>query len=195
MQEDMNMESDREVEKLKEMIVELYHRLRMTMKEEWDRDLPLEELLFDRWERARNLGFGEGTSIYHNSYVMWDVKVGKHTWIGPFVMLDGRGGIKIGDYCSISSGVHIYTHDTVKWALSGGKAEIEKSPVTIGSCTYIGSKTVITKGVSIGDHCVIGACSLVNKNIPSHSVAYGVPARVVGNVSISGDGRIEFLGL
>lgn len=103
----------------------LYELLRNEMRRRWNRDLPLEELLFDRWERARLLGFGEGTSIYHNSYVYRDVEVGKQTWIGPFTLFDGGGGLVIGDYCSISSGVQIYTHDTVKWAVSSGQAEWE----------------------------------------------------------------------
>ena len=177
----------KKLESLHQQLLQLYYYLREKKRDEWSRDLPFEELLFDRWERAKNLGFGEGSSIYHNSYVMWDVKVGKHTWIGPFVMLDGRGGITIGSYCSISSGVHIYTHDSVKWALSGGKAEIEKAPVRIGNYTYIGSNTVIAKGVDIGDRCVIGACSFVNKNIPSDSIAFGIPVRVVGKVKFDAD--------
>ena len=98
----------------------LYEQLRADMRERWRRDLPLEELLFDRWERARSLGFGEGSSIYHSSYVYGDVRVGSDTWIGPFTLLDGTGGLTIGDNCSISTGVQIYSHDTVKWAVSGG---------------------------------------------------------------------------
>jgi len=91
-------------------ILSLHNRLRKRMREKWNRDLPLGELLFNRWERAESLGFGEGTSIYHNSYVYGNVKVGKHTWIGPLTLLDGGGGLEIGDFCSISTGVQIYTH-------------------------------------------------------------------------------------
>ena len=176
--------------KLKELR-ELYQTLREEMKRKWKRDLPLDELLFDRWERARQLGFGQGTSIYHNSYVFGDVKVGDNTWIGPFTILDGSGGLEIGRNCSISSGVQVYTHDTVMWALSEGKAEYERSPVRIGDCCYIGSQTVITKGVSIGEHTVIGALSLVNKDIPPDSIARGVPAKVVGKVIRDKKGNIE----
>ena len=102
-----------------------YDRLRADIRARLKRDLLLEELLFDRWERARALGFGEGTSIYHNSYVYGDVRLGKYTWIGPFTILDGTGGgLTIGDHCSISAGVQIYTHDSVAWAVSGGKNPI-----------------------------------------------------------------------
>jgi acetyltransferase-like isoleucine patch superfamily enzyme len=174
-----------------EELRELYEALRTEMKSNWNRDLPFEELLFDRWERARELGFGEGTSIYHNSYVYGDVTVGKNTWIGPFTILDGSGQLEIGSNCSISSGVQIYTHDTVMWALSEGKAEYVRSRVRIGDSCYIGSQTVITKGVSIGDHSVVGALSLVNKDIPHESIATGVPATLVGKVLRNKEGRIE----
>jgi acetyltransferase-like isoleucine patch superfamily enzyme len=164
------------------VILRLYNLLRDKMKAEWNRDLPFEELLFDRWERAKKLGFGEGTSIYHNSYVYGDVKVGKHTWIGPFTLLDGSGGLEIGDYCSISAGVQIYTHDSIRWATSGGKKEYEKAPVKIGNCCYIGPQTVIARGVNIGDHVVIGACSFVNQDVSSYTIIAGVPAKVIGKV-------------
>ena len=123
--------------------------------------------------------------------MLHDVSVGAHTWIGPFVMLDGVGGLRIGDYCSISTGVQIYTHDTVRWALSGGQAEREVAPVTVGDCTYIGAGSTILKGVDIGHHCVLGANSVVNRSLPPYSIAFGSPARVRGAVVIADDGTIE----
>ena len=179
-----------DIELIKE-IRRLYKSLTERMKQKWNRDLPLEELLFDRWERAKQLMFGDGTSVYHNSYVYGDVKVGKHTWIGPFTLLDGTGGLKIGDYCNISSGVQIFTHDTVKWALSGGKAEYERAEVKIGNCCYIGPLSIITKGVKVGDFSLIGANSLVNKDIPKNSIVFGIPAKVVGKVEISEEGDVK----
>lgn len=176
--------NDTQLELLVQQAREIYTRLRAEMQTRWQRDLPLEELLFDRWERAKSLGFGQGTSIYHNSYVYGNVEVGEHTWIGPFTLLEGSGGLKIGSHCSISAGTQIYTHDSVHWALSGGQAPYKQAPVTIGDCCYIGSQTVIAKGVTIGDHVVVGASSFVNKDIPSFSVAAGVPCRVIGKVII-----------
>ena len=148
-------------------------RLRAEMLERWDRDLPFDELAFDRWERAKALGFGEGASVYHNAYVYGDVQVGAETWIGPMVLLDGVAGIEIGHHCSITAGVHVYTHDTVRWALSGGVAEQERAPVRIGDCTAIGAQTVVLRGATIGSRCVIGANSVVNGDIPDNSLAVG----------------------
>ncbi len=173
-------------------VVELYQGLRTQMRERWHRDLPFDELLFDRWERAKTLGFGEGASIYHNSYVYGDVRVGKHTWIGPYTILDGSGGLEISDYCSISTGVQIYTHDSVKWAVSGGKIEYEKAPTHIGNCVYIGPLSVIAKGVKIGDHCIIGAFSYVDKDIPDFSIVRGQPAKIVGKVILDENGGVEY---
>ena len=169
----------------------LYAHLAAEMARRFERDLPFTELVFDRWQRARRLGFGEDASIYHNTYVMGDVEVGRNTWIGPLVMLDGRAGIEIGDYCSISTGVQIYTHDTVRWALSGGKADFELGAVRIGDCTYVGSQSVIVHGVSIGHHCVVGAHSLVDRDLPPYTVAFGVPARPRGRVEVLGEDDIR----
>lgn len=172
---------------LNESMVELYNQLRERMRDQWSRDLPLHELLFDRWERARSLGFGEGASIYHSSYVYGEVTVGAGTWIGPHTLLEGTGGLSIGASCSISAGVQIYTHDSVQWALSGGAASHEQAPVSIGDCCYIGPQTVIARGVTIGDHCVVGACSYVDRSLEPGTVAWGTPCRPVGRVHLGGD--------
>ncbi len=167
--------------------------LRTEFRERFQRDLPLEEMLFDRWERAAHLGFGTKTSLHHNSYVYGNVLVGENTWIGPFTILDGSGDLTIGSACSISAGVQIYTHDTVKWALSGGRLAYERSPVVIGDGCYLGPQTVVTRGVTIGSHSVIGASSLVNRDVPPFSVAFGVPCRVRGSVVLGEDGNVELV--
>jgi acetyltransferase-like isoleucine patch superfamily enzyme len=181
---------DADTRRLVEQARYVYKALGAAVRKRWDRDLPIEEILFDRWERARTLGFGEGSSIYHTSYVYGRVSVGVNTWIGPMTLLDGSGGLTIGDYCSISAGVQIYTHDTVKWAISGGKAEAERAPVVIGSNCHIGSQTVIAKGVTIGDHCVVGACSFVDRDLPPYTVGFGVPCRPAGRVQLGRDGSV-----
>ncbi len=180
-------------DRLRKQLVQLYESLRSDVRARWERDLPLGELLFDRWERARSLGFGEGASIYHSALVYGNVEVGPDTWIGPFTLLDGSGGLRIGRNCSISAGVHIYTHDTARWALSGGVAGYEHAPVEIGDCCHIGGQTVVAKGVTIGPHSVVGACSFVNRDIAPYTIAAGAPCRPIGRVEIHDDGRVELL--
>ena len=163
---------------LRKSVRNLIADLRREMREKFRRHVSLGDLLTDRWEIAREYGFGEGTSCYDNVLILGDVKVGKDCWIGPNVILDGQGGLTIGDHCDISAGAQIYTHDTVVRCLAGGAAPIERAPVRIGSRVYIGPQCVIEKGVTIGDGVVIGAMSLVNRDIPSGARAWGIPARL-----------------
>jgi acetyltransferase-like isoleucine patch superfamily enzyme len=148
-------------------------------REEWRRHVSTGDAIIDRWERATGLGFGEGSSVYDSALVIGDVHVGRNTWIGPNTVLDGIGGLTIGDWCSISVGVQIYSHDSIEWAVSGGTQPMQRTPTTIGSKTYIGPNTVVGRGVSIGDRCIVGAASLVLADVPGESVAHGVPAIVV----------------
>lgn len=156
------------------------HRMQV-VSAKWKRILPFGDYIVDRWKRAEALKFGEGASIYDSALVFGKVKVGKNTWIGPHVILDGSGGLTIGDHCSISAGVQIYSHDSVQWAVSGGKSPYDYSPTAIGDKCYIGPNVVVVKGVTIGDRCIIGANSLVLEDIPSDSNAVGSPCRVRGS--------------
>jgi len=168
---------------LQEKLNDLYREVDETLRQKWDRSFSFADGLFDRWERAERLGFGEGSSIYNSSLVYGDVKVGKNVWIGPYTLLDGsRGGITIGDYCSIATGVLIYTHDAVMYALSGGKIPYRGGPVTIGDCCFIASQSIITYGVTIGRKCLVAGNSLVNDDVPDRTVVGGTPAKPIGVV-------------
>lgn len=171
----------------------LHKKLREEIKTRWNRSLPFGDELFDRWERASFLGFGEAASIYDSSLVLGDVRVGEGTWIGPFTVLDGRGGLSIGKYCNISAGVQLYSHDTVKRALTGGKAPEERQPTSIGDCCYIGPLSVISRGVTVGEHSVIGSQSFVRRDVPPFSIALGSPARVVGRIELIGESDVRFV--
>ena len=137
------------------------------------------DLLTDRWQNAKDMGWGDGASCYDNVLVIGEVRVGRNTWVGPNVVLDGSGGgLVIGDFCSIAAGVQIYTHHTVRWATSRGNEGPETAPTCIGSGVYIGPNTVIEMGVTIGDGVVVGAMSLVNHDLPAGCRAWGVPAQI-----------------
>ena len=158
-------------------------RRRREVTASFNRTLPFADYIVDRWEKAGELGFGEGTSIYDSALVLGDVKVGAKTWIGPGVVLDGSGGLTIGSNCSISAGVQIYSHDSVKWAISGGSSPYEYGRTSVGDNCYLGPNTVVAKGISIGDGCIIGANSLVLNDIPAGSKAFGSPCRVAGTAA------------
>ena len=98
------------------------------------------------------------------------------------IILDG-GGVYIGKKTLIAPGVHIYTaehpldaNDRAKWEMC--------RPVHIGERCWIGGDVTICPGVTIGDRTVIGAGSVVTRDIPSDCVAYGNPCRVAKKVNV-----------
>ena len=167
-------------------IKKIYKKYDDEQRKKWNRSLPLQDTLDDRWERAKRLKFGKKTSIYNSSFVFGKVIVGENTWIGPNVVLDGLAAkLQIGNNCSISAGVQIYTHDSINWALSGGKLKYVIKPVLIGSNNYIGSLSIILPGSKIGSHCLIAAQSLINCEVEDYSIYSGIPAKKIGYIDIS----------
>lgn len=119
------------------------------------------------------------------------ITLGEDVWIGYFTLIDGSGGLIIGNKVSISSGVHIYTHDSSQYRRLNlikdptGGSHIKRAPVKIGSNVQIGANSVIAPGVTIGDNVIIGALSFVNKDIPSNCVAVGTPCKVIKDYDYS----------
>ncbi len=95
--------------------------------------------------------------------------------------ISSPGLIEIGDNVSITADVTILTHDyaTAVFVEKYHDYLPGRSKVTLGNNIYIGQRAMILRGVTIGDNCIIGACSLVTKDIPANSVAAGIPARVI----------------
>lgn len=155
------------------------------------RSVSFGDVFVDRWERAKKLGFGDRTNIYDSSLVIGNVKVGSDCWIGPHTILDGSGGLELGDFCTISAGVQIYTHDNVLNTLSSGVLPIERKSVVIDNNCYIAPNVIIAKGVRLGHHCVVGSNSFLNKSFDAYSILAGNPAKVIGEVELK-DGMINF---
>lgn len=164
---------------IKYLLYIFYLILQRKKKKEWDRFLPLGELLIERRDKAKLLGFGKGTTIHDSSHVYGNVEIGQNTFVGPFTILDGTGGLRIGSFCSISTGVQIYSHDTVNYAISGGKDPYEYNTVVIEDNCYIGPNAVIQSGITIKKGTIVGANSFVNKNFPENSKIAGSPANLI----------------
>ena len=106
-------------------------------------------------------------------------KIGKYTYVGPFCIVKKA---RIGNYSSIAPSVsiggmeHDYTAYSTSTFLSPISIDDEKE-TTIGDDVWIGTNTTIKQGVKIGDGAVIGANSLVLKDVEPYSIYIGSPAR------------------
>jgi acetyltransferase-like isoleucine patch superfamily enzyme len=153
---------------------------------EWDRINPFYENLFS-WSEKGEFTTGNDVTIYESTTVVGDVEIGDNSWIGPFCSLDGTGSLSIGEHCSISTATHILSHDTVRWTLTGGVADHEYDPVEIGDQCFVGVNSIILKGTTIGDNCLIAAHSRVSGEFPDNSIIAGNPAEVIGETIVDGE--------
>lgn len=109
------------------------------------------------------------------------VKLGNNVSIHQFTLIDAQSEIEIGDHVSIGSHVsiisssHIYS-DPIKLIKDQG---IESEKIKIGNNVWIGTQSTILKGVQIGDNSIIGANTLVNRDVPPNSIVSGSPFKVL----------------
>lgn len=125
-------------------------------------------------------------------WVKTNVEIGEGSYLNPNVtILDNYQSkeimVIIGKNCSIASGVVFapYSkHNNSKFLRKTGilcrYEKVEK--IIVGEEVWIGANCTLLPGIKIGDYCIIGANSLVNKNIPDYSLAYGNPIRIVRDI-------------
>lgn len=110
------------------------------------------------------------------------VSIGNLTHIDRYSVLYGQGGLNIGEKCAIASGVIIYSQ-TNQYDAYPELPVIEQgtrySKVEIGNDVWIGAGAIILPGVTIGDHSVVGAGSVVTRDVEKASIVVGSPARLV----------------
>ena len=109
------------------------------------------------------------------------VSIGDRCLIGRGSGIVGHFSIVIGD--DVWTGHNVYitdqNHGYEDVSLPISKQSQPERAVKIGSGSWLGYGSVVLPGVTIGEHCVIGANSVVTRDVPSYSVAVGVPARVI----------------
>lgn len=118
-----------------------------------------------------------------HAWIIGDPEIGEGTWIGAFTVIDGSGGLRIGQGCDVSCGAQIYTHDSSKRCVSGrAHPEVSRRPTVIGDHVFIGANAVIQMGVTIGAQSVVSAGAVVTKDVGPGLVVSGVPAKVRARV-------------
>lgn len=114
--------------------------------------------------------------------------VGKNTFFGDYVRMDTSYAdmIYIGDYTHITSGCRLLCHqrDLTGYCVGDNAADLgyKTGEIHIGKGVMVGMETIIMPGVTIGDGAIIGAGSIVTRDIPSWTIATGRPAKVVKEI-------------
>lgn len=110
------------------------------------------------------------------------ITTGIDVYIGPYTVIYGHGGISIGKDTLISMHCRILSSDHGVPPLGTIIRSVGdvKKPTRIGADVWLGAGVTVLGGVTIGDGCVVGAGAVVAHDLPSGSVAVGVPARIIG---------------
>jgi UDP-2-acetamido-3-amino-2,3-dideoxy-glucuronate N-acetyltransferase len=144
---------------------------------------------------------GEGTKVWHFSHIQSGSKIGKKCIFGQNVNVGNN--VIIGDYCKVQNNVSIYEGVTLEDYVFCGPSMVFTNILDpkckypqVGALFYvktlvkegasIGANATIVCGNTLGKHCMIGAGSVVTKDIPDYALVIGTPGRVVGWVSEAG---------
>jgi len=133
---------------------------------------------------AQNKGIHIGKNCLINDYVILNskanyIKIGDDTTINSFTKVIGNGGVTIGKGCSIASGTIITNNHIIPKKKNVRYDKLTKKRTKIGNYVWICANVVIIDGVNIGNNCVIGANSFVNKSFEEGIVLAGTPAKEI----------------
>lgn len=131
------------------------------------------------------LGKSEGAFINPPFYCDYGkhIEVGRNFFANYNCTLLDVAKIKIGDNCQMAPNVAIYTAGHPIYPVTRNSAYEYGKEVTIGDNVWLGGNTVVCPGVHIGNNVVIGAGSVVTKDIPDWSLAAGNPCRVIRQIT------------
>ncbi len=153
-----------------------------------------------------NVTIGDGTKIWHFSHVQSGAILGNNCVLGQNVNVGNN--VIIGDFCKIQNNVSIYEGVTLENYVFCGPSMVFTN-ILDPKCKYpqvgaqyyvktlvkegasIGANATIVCGNTLGKHCMIGAGSVVTKDVPDYALMIGVPAKQIGWVSEAGK-RLEF---
>ncbi len=148
-----------------------------------------------------NVEIGEGTKIWHFSHIQSGTKIGKKCVMGQNVNVGNN--VTIGNFVKIQNNVSVYEGVTLEDYVFCGPSMVFTNILDpkckypqVGAAYYIntlvkegasiGANATIVCGNTLGKHCLIGAGTVVTKDIPDYALVVGNPGRVVGWVSEAG---------
>jgi len=152
---------------------------------------------------AESVALGEDVVIHHPSLVnLYGCRIGDQTRIGSFVEIQKHAvigarckisshsficeGVTLGDEVFIGHGV-VFTNDRYPRAAAPdgrlqGDGDWQVIPTRVGRGASIGSHATLLPGIVVGEHALVGAGSVVTRDVPAYAVVAGVPGRVVGSM-------------
>jgi len=153
-----------------------------------------------------DVSIGDGTKIWHFTHIQKGSKIGKHCVLGQNVNV--ANNVIIGNYCKVQNNVSIYEGVTLEDYVFCGPSMVFTN-ILDPKCKYpqagaefyiktlvkegasIGANATIVCGHTLGKHCMIGAGTVVTKDVPEYALVIGNPGRIVGWVSEAGK-RLKF---
>ena len=144
------------------------------------------------YSRYRNIYTLDQTFRFNGKFIYLygegDIKAGRESYIGEFSSLQAAKGysVKIGRSCQISHNVRVYTQT----ARADSDFSLDEQPqkygdVTFGDYCWVGANVFINPGVAIGENSVVGANSVVTKDIPPFEIWGGVPAKLLRRKAVA----------
>jgi len=119
------------------------------------------------------------------------LSVGDNVWVWHYSILDATEGIVIEEGAQIGAWVGIFTHGTESAIRLLGRQFVHipnterlgytRGGVRVGAYTFVGAGSAVLPGVTIGKGCLIGAGTLVTKDVPDYSIVVGRPGKIVGS--------------
>ena len=136
--------------------------------------------------RARCIEVGSHVEIEHDVYLKAvdsaaRLRISDFVFIGAGSEIDVVENVTIGAHTLIAPGVFITDHaHNIRRDARIDEQGITRGPVIIGADVWLGAKSIVLPGVTIGDGAVIGAGAVVTKTVEPYTIVAGVPARVIG---------------
>ena len=139
--------------------------------------------------REGRLELGEGALLEPGVWITAPgparVRIGEGTFLNMGVMVAAQELVEIGDHCMLANGCFVsdasHRFDDPEKPITWQGFE-SKGPTRIGDNCWLGIDVVVTSGVTIGERCVIGANSVVTRDVEPFSIAAGAPARVLRRI-------------